>query len=286
MVFKTDPRMRDKHGVMATPLYVHGYDEQETQRLHDQADLLRELVHTDTSFPDGRLILEVGCGVGAQTALLARKNSHARIVAIDRSARSLQAAQTHAHACGLANIDLYQADVLALPFAAERFDHVFGSFLLEHLSRPLDALRSIARVMKPHGTVTLVEGDHGSVVVRPMSDAASQAIACQAGLQRRAGGDPNVGRQLSALLESAGFHDIQVTPLVMRVDGDRRHLAGRVDRTFVRMIDGVRNQAVHAGIITARAFDAGIADLRRAIQDGEFSYTFFKAHACTTDRRP
>ena len=46
--------------------YVHGYSGREMQRLNDQADTLDEIIHNDTIFKKGSLVLEAGCGVGAQ----------------------------------------------------------------------------------------------------------------------------------------------------------------------------------------------------------------------------
>jgi cyclopropane fatty-acyl-phospholipid synthase-like methyltransferase len=57
--------------------YVHGYDRQESVRLHDQALTLVELLHGDTRFAAGSAVLEVGCGVGAQTVTLARQSPDA-----------------------------------------------------------------------------------------------------------------------------------------------------------------------------------------------------------------
>ncbi len=59
--------------------YVHGYDLKEGIRLQDQASTLTELLHSDTSFAPGTSILEPGCGVGAQTAILAANSPAARI---------------------------------------------------------------------------------------------------------------------------------------------------------------------------------------------------------------
>ena len=48
--------------------YVHGYSARESERLADQAQTLTELLHHDTHYPAGSRVLEVGCGIGAQTA--------------------------------------------------------------------------------------------------------------------------------------------------------------------------------------------------------------------------
>ena len=52
--------------------YVHGYSARESERLADQAQTLTELLHHDTHYPAGSRVLEAGCGIGAQTVILAR----------------------------------------------------------------------------------------------------------------------------------------------------------------------------------------------------------------------
>src|SRR5688572_20631030 len=121
--------------------YVHGYDERETARLEAQAGSVLDLLHADTAYPAGSVVLEVGCGTGAQTVSLARNSPGARIVAFDRSADSLARAKASVDAAGLANVELHQADLFALPFRPQSFDHVFVCFVLEHVPDPVHALR-------------------------------------------------------------------------------------------------------------------------------------------------
>ncbi len=52
--------------------YVHGYSEREALRLEEQADTLEGLLHYDTIYPPGAKVLEAGCGIGAQTVILAK----------------------------------------------------------------------------------------------------------------------------------------------------------------------------------------------------------------------
>src|SRR3990170_9033640 len=96
--------------------YVHGYHPRESERLQDQAGTLVDLLHSDTLYAAGSIILEAGCGVGAQTVTLARNSPGARITSIDVSADSLREAKARADAAGLANVQFRQADIFALPF--------------------------------------------------------------------------------------------------------------------------------------------------------------------------
>ncbi|HVP08960.1 MAG TPA: class I SAM-dependent methyltransferase, partial [Burkholderiales bacterium] len=60
--------------------YVHGYQPRESERLKAQAGSVVDLLHGDTNYPAGSLVLEVGCGTGAQTVTLARNSSGARFI--------------------------------------------------------------------------------------------------------------------------------------------------------------------------------------------------------------
>jgi len=259
--------------------YVHGYDRPESERLRDQAETLESLLHADTSYPAGSSVLEAGCGTGAQTLPLARNSPGAKILSVDVSAASLAEAQARAQAAGLTNVEFRQADILALPFGPESFDHVFVCFVLEHLARPAEALAGLKTLLRPGGTITVIEGDHGSAYFHPESSAAQAAIRCQVELQRAAGGNALIGRQLYPLLREAGFTQARVSPRMVYVDSSRPDLVdGFIDKTFTAMIEGVREPAIAAGMVTPEGFDEGVRALRRTTEpDGVFCYTFFKA---------
>ena len=263
---------------MKTEAYVHGYHRRENERLQDQAGTLVDLLHSDTSYPSGSLVLEAGCGVGAQTVTLAQRSPDARFTSIDVSADSLGEARRATEAAALTNVQFQRADIFALPFAPESFDHVFVCFVLEHLSRPVEALAILNRLLRPGGTMTVVEGDHGSTFFHPDSSAARMAIQCQVEMQRLAGGNALIGRQLYPLMVEAGLEAVHVSPRMVYVDSSRPDLVdGFTRKTFTAMIEGVRESAIEAGITDPEAFDAGVRDLHRTTEvDGVFCYTFFK----------
>jgi hypothetical protein len=133
-------------------------------------------------------------------------------------------------------------------------------------------------LLKPGGTITVIEGDHGSAYFHPDSPAAHAAIRCQVELQARAGGDALIGRQLYPLMVEARFDAVSVSPRMVYVDSSRPDLVdGFTRRTFTAMIEGVRESALAAGLIEPDRFDAGVRDLHRTTEaDGVFCYTFFK----------
>ncbi|NZA25668.1 methyltransferase domain-containing protein [Luteimonas sp. SJ-92] len=265
----------------AAPVYVHGYDASEHQRLHDQAGALEALLHAGTAYPPGSAVLEAGCGVGAQTVVLARNSPQARIVAVDVSPASIAEARRRVEAAGCDNVRVLQADILDLPLAEASFDHVFVCFVLEHLSDPLCALGALRRLLRPGGTITVIEGDHGSAFFHPDHADARAAIACLVELQRRAGGDALIGRRLTRLLQQAGFAGARTAPRTVHADGGCPELAEAFTRrTFAAMVAATRDAALRAGLIAPARFDAGVAALHRtAAADGALCYTFFKTVA-------
>lgn len=259
--------------------YVHGYDPREALRLQDQASTLVELLHVDTAYPAGHAVLEAGCGIGAQTVTLARNSPQASITSIDIAATSIAQAGKAVAEAGLNNVTLRQADIFDLPFSPASFDHVFLCFVLEHLDQPVEALRALQGVLKPGGTITVIEGDHGSAYFYPDSEFARRAVHCQVELQARAGGNALLGRALYPLVTAAGFDQVRVSPRMVYVDASKPDLVeGFTRRTFTAMVEGVRDAALANGLISAADFDRGIGDLHRtAADDGVFCYTFFKA---------
>ncbi|OPC77120.1 SAM-dependent methyltransferase [Embleya scabrispora] len=264
------------------PGYVHGYSPVEARRLNDQADTLAALLHAGTVYPAGSRVLEAGCGVGAQTAHLASGSPGAHITAVDVSEDSLAQARARlaAQAPG-ARVRWRCADLYELPFPDATFDHAFVCFVLEHLKDPEGALEELRRVLRPGGTVTVIEGDHGSAFFHPDSAYARAAIDRQIQLQSAAGGNALIGRRLEPLLSAVGFTDVAVRPCTLYADRSRPGLVeGFTRNTFIAMIEAVRDNALTAGLTTRTEWDRGIVDLYRTAEPGgTFHYTFFKAVA-------
>ncbi|WP_380281867.1 methyltransferase domain-containing protein [Kitasatospora purpeofusca] len=264
------------------PGYVHGYSATEARRLGDQADTLADLLHSGTAYPPGSRVLEAGCGVGAQTVHLLAASPGVLLTAADLSADSLAQARARVAAqVPDARVRWHHGDLHRLPFPDDSFDHLFVCFVLEHLADPPAALAALRRVLRPGGSITVIEGDHGTARFHPHGDAAQRVVDHLVRLQADGGGDALIGRRLRPLLTEAGFRDIAVDLRTVSADGARPALAeGFTRRTFVAMVEAVRTEAIAAGLTTAEAFDRGVAELRRTAEPGgTLHYSFSKAVA-------
>lgn len=99
--------------------------------------------------PAAGLGLEVGAGTGANFA----HHPSTEVIATDLSIRMLGRAR--AKSAGATR--LLAADVLALPFADETFEWVAETLVFCEVRDPVSGLREIRRVLRPGGTLVMLE---------------------------------------------------------------------------------------------------------------------------------
>ena len=238
--------------------YVHGYSPREADRLIVQAAALTELLQRDTRYPPGARVLEAGCGVGAQTVMMAATSPAAEITPADISTTSLAAAEARVTAAVFDNVTFQQADI---------FDHISVCFVLEHLPDPVEPLQALKTKLPAGGRITAIKRDHGAAYFHPDGEAARQAIQCLTDLQ--AGGNWRMGRQLYPLLDEAGCQNISISPRMADADAGKPAL-----------VEGVGDRALAASMTDEVNGTQGVADLyRTAGTDGTFCCSFSKGMA-------
>jgi SAM-dependent methyltransferase len=110
--------------------------------------------HYDFSRHAGKRVLEIGCGAGAATGLLAKAG--AMVTAVDLAESAVQLTARNCEAQGL-RVDLRQMDAEHLTFPDGSFDYVFAWGVLHHTADTEAAYREVARVLRVGGeSLTMV----------------------------------------------------------------------------------------------------------------------------------
>jgi ubiquinone/menaquinone biosynthesis C-methylase UbiE len=159
----------------------------------------------------GRTVLDCACGPGSITLDIADAVAPASVTGVDFQTSQIEEAHRNAAARGTTNVRFTVASCYELPFAADSFDCVFSHALLEHLAQPGRAIAEFYRVLKPGGVLGVCTPDVGGLLVAPQSPALKEAIFAYCAMQKRNGGDLEIGRQLGALLIQAGFTEVQMS---------------------------------------------------------------------------
>jgi ubiquinone/menaquinone biosynthesis C-methylase UbiE len=146
--------------------------------------------------PDDR-VLEVGHGPGLALAWAAERATRGTVVGIDHSLlMHRQAARRNARAIAAGRVQLHVAAVDTLPAFGAPFDKVFAVNVYMFWSEPVGALRRLASVMAPGGTIALT--------LQPRNRGATNEDT------RR------VGAQMAESLRAAGFSGVRIETLPLR----------------------------------------------------------------------
>jgi SAM-dependent methyltransferase len=208
--------------------------------------------------PDAARVLEVGCGTGVLTRVLARWPGVGEVVGVDPSPVFL--ARARALAGGLSTLTFQEADGCALPFAAAAFDVVIFDSALTHIPERERALAEAARVLRPGGWLAVFDGDYATTTVAlgerdPLQACADMTMA-------QSVDDRWLVRRLPGLIRAAGFEVVR-----FRSHGFVETTEGGYMLTVVTRGADFLAAAGHIGAETAEALKA---EARRRVAAGTF----------------
>jgi ubiquinone/menaquinone biosynthesis C-methylase UbiE len=263
--------------------YVHGFTPEEQDRLYRQARFLEYKVHDQLPFRRCRQLMEVGCGVGAQTEILLRHFPELHVTGIDASESNLAAARARLSGMGWAQgrWDLQCMDATRLAFGADRFDGAFLCWILEHVSNPMQVLSEVRRVLRPGSPVAVTEVQNGTFFIDPYSPNTLAYWMAFNDWQLELGGDPFVGAKLGNLLQAVGFRDI--TTKVRSFHLDNRHAAERAEfiKYWTELLLSGCDGLLEAGKVSTATVEGMKRELDQVAHDPNavFFYSFVQARA-------
>lgn len=191
--------------------YIHGgTDLREVARLSKQALVwVAPRMLADFTASPGMRVLDLGTGVGAMAAVLARRHPGIDLWGLDVMAPQLQQARA------LHPVARYvQADAARMPFPDASFDRVHGSWVLEHIPDVAGVLREVHRILAPGGQCFFLEVNNSTLRLTPSVPEVDEAVGVLNRAQIAAGGDPYIGqKKLDGLLGAAGFSTVRVRPV-------------------------------------------------------------------------
>ncbi|MEV1129547.1 methyltransferase domain-containing protein [Agromyces sp. NPDC049794] len=196
--------------IAPTEAYTHGHHES-VLRSHSWRTVENSAAYLAPHLREGMRVLDVGSGPGTITIDLARRVRPGLVTGIDAVADVVE------HASGLAasqrvdNVEFLVGDAYALPFANEAFDLVHAHQVLQHLARPIDALREFRRVLKPGGMLAVREVDYGGVIWSPASAGLTRWLGLYHDVHAGNGGEPDAGRHLKRWVREAGFGRLETS---------------------------------------------------------------------------
>lgn len=196
----------DQAGSYAFGQFQH--NEAELERLKTQAaaaQALERAILTQAGLRPGMRVLDLACGPGIVSCLLAKMAAPGQVLGLDLSAELLVEARAAAGRQGLANLDFQQGNVYDLALEDEQFDFIYARFLFQHLEHPQRALAEARRVLKPGSILAIADVDDGWLCLHPEPSAFKDFTRRAAELQAKSGGDRLVGRKLGTYLGEAGF---------------------------------------------------------------------------------
>jgi len=199
--------------------YIHTFTQKEQQRLIHQAEHLIPWIHRQIDYRHCKNVLEVGCGVGAQLRILAKRFPKTRFTGIDFSSEQIAHARILLREeLASGQIELLEGSAYELPFQPNSFDGIFLCWVLEHLADPVLAMQELGRVLKPGGVLYDTEVFNAGVHSDPPKAALAEYWKYFNDLQHDFGGHPDIGIRLANLALDTGFTDVTQSEISPHID--------------------------------------------------------------------
>jgi SAM-dependent methyltransferase len=199
--------------------------------------------------------LDLGCGSGDVTFELARRaGPDGHVTGLDQDEVKLALARERTVAGGLANVEFRTGNVYEWDEPAT-YDLVYCRFLLQHLSRPVDLLRSMWAGLRQSGVIIAEDADFTGSFCEPRNAGHAFFVRAYSRVLESHGGDPGAARKLYRLFLAAGIPE----PSLSVRQGV--HTSGEAKTLPYATIEATAGAIVSEGIATEEEIASALADL-------------------------
>lgn len=193
--------------MVSSDTYTHGHQDP-VLRSHRSRTAENSAAYLLPRLRAGATLLDVGCGPGTITCDLAERVAPGRVLAVDAEAGVLDEARGLAAERGVQNVEFRAGDFRDLEWEGVRFDVVHAHQVLQHLREPVEALRAMARLTAPGGTIAVRDGDYSAMTWAPAEPRIDRWLEVYLAVTRHNGAEADAGRHLLRWAHEAGLADV------------------------------------------------------------------------------
>jgi ubiquinone/menaquinone biosynthesis C-methylase UbiE len=202
--------------------YVLGTHDEEITRLGLQHRVWRPTVLDcwyRAGITVGSRVMDVGAGPGYATLDLAEiVGPTGEVIAVDQSARFLQAAALMCKQRDLSNVRLQELDLMVDSLPGERQDAVWCRWVASFVSSPETLVAKIAGVLRAGAVAVFHEYiDYATWRMAPRRPAVEEFVQRVMASWRASGGEPDVALSLVQYLSDIGFTIRHAAPIIFCV---------------------------------------------------------------------
>jgi ubiquinone/menaquinone biosynthesis C-methylase UbiE len=266
----------------STPKYIHGYQEEEQERLREQALVIERPIYDFIDFSEVKELLEIGSGVGAQTEVLLRRFPHLSITGVEYESRQIAKAKINMSNAGFGEdqIRFIHQDAKNLKLDRQ-YDGAFICWVLEHIPNPIEVLISIKPFLKPGAKVSITEVFNSTFYTFPVIPAIMDYWKIYNEYQVQIGGDPQVGAKLGDLLSESGYSDISLRSGGFHLDSRHPEEKTTVFNYWKNLMNSGAPALLSEGLITEKQIEEMLSAMEELqnMPNSVFYYRFIQATA-------